>query len=341
MKFDVVVLSYRPTEIPALVRASESIGFDGFWVGETNADPFAALTLAAEHSTRVTIGSAIAVAFPRTPTVLAYTAHALADLSGGRFVLGLGPQVRAHNERRFGVKWERPVAKIEESIAVMRAVWDTWQTGAPLAHRGEFYRIDLMPPFFSPAPHAFGPIPVYLAAVNPHMLRLVGRSADGAFVHALHTTRYLREVVLPNVESGLAESGRTRKDVTINSAVFAVPMDDAAFARKAERHVRSQIAFYLSTPAYRVVAEQHGWEDIQYCLSRMARRGEWDTMADVLPESVTDEMIVRGSWAELPHMISERYHGLLDRVSYYLPFVPGEADNGWRQSIEAFASLRD
>ena len=217
--------------------------------------------------------AAIAVAFPRSPAILAYTAWDLQRYSRGRFVLGLGPQVKAHNVLRFGVKWEKPVAKMRETIEAIRAFWHTWQTGAPLDYAGEFFKLMLMTPFFDPGPIDYAPPPIYIAAVNEQMLRLAGSHCDGVHIHALHTTRYLREVALPEIESGLAKSGRTRAGFTINTAVFAIPTDDPAEARAAEAHVRQQLSFYMSTPAYRAVLELHGWQDVAGQLGQMARAG--------------------------------------------------------------------
>lgn len=340
MKFDVTVLTYNLSDIPTLAKAAESIGFDGFWLSETNSDPFMALTLAAEHTSRLDLGTAIAVAFPRSPTTLAYLGWDLQRFSNGRFFMGLGPQVRAHNERRFGVKWEKPILKMRETIGAMRVMWDCWQNGTRLNYQGEFFQLDLMTPFFSPGKIDHPHIPVYLAAVNEQMLRLVGEACDGVFLHAFHTAKYLREYALPQIEAGAAKTGRGRADITTNTAVFAVPTDDSKYAAFAEGFAKQQIAFYMSTPAYRVVTEMHGWDETALQLSKLARSGGWAEMPGLITDNILSEMAVSGTWAELPGKIHQRYGtDLIDRISYYLPFIPGENEVGWRASIAEFKAL--
>lgn len=340
MKFDVTLLSYTLNDIRTVAKAAEDIGFDGLWLSETNADPFLALTLATEHTSRIELGPGIAVAFPRSPTTLAYLAWDLQRYSNGRFILGLGPQVRAHNERRFGVKWEKPVLKMRETILAMRAIWDCWQNGTPLKFQGEFFQLDLMTPFFMPGKSDHPKIPIYLAAVNEQMLRLVGEVCDGVCLHAFHTAKYLREYAIPQIEAGLTKSGRSRSDVALNTAIFAIPTDDPAYAAQAEAYVKQQIAFYMSTPAYRVITELHGWEETGLKLSKLARTGGWGEMSALITDNILSEMAISGTWAELPHYIHERYGDMLDRVSYYLPFIPGEADDGWRATVNGFKTLQ-
>lgn len=339
MKFDTGLLFHNLTDMPAHTQAAEALGFDGLWTSETNADPFLPLAIAAEHSQQMTLGTAIAVAFPRSPTTLAYMAWDLARATHGRFVLGLGTQVRAHNERRFGVKWEKPVRKLREMIEAMHAIWDCWENGTPLNYEGEFFQLNLMTPFFTTGPLGFARPPIFISAVNKLMLQLVGRRCDGVHLHALHTAKYMREFALPQIEKGLAREGRQRSDVTINTGIFVVPTDDTKPASVHEQYVKQQISFYMSTPAYRVVTELHGWEEIAFQLSKLARRGDWAEMPKLITDDILSEMALSGTWAELPHKIHGRYGNLLDRASYYLPFVPGESDEGWRASIEAFKQL--
>ncbi len=335
MKFDAVLLSYDLKSIPDLARSAETLGFDGFFVCETNSDPFLGAAFAASASRQLTLGTSIAVAFARSPATLAYLGYDLAALSGGRFIMGLGAQVRAHNERRFGVKWEKPLIKMRETIQAMRAFWATWQTGAPFRFDGEFYNLSLMTPFFSPARHTHR-IPVYIAAVNEGMLRLAGDVCDGVFLHALHTRRYLTEYALPHLLNSLTDSGRGRHDMVINTAAFVVPTDDPVFAAKAEAYARQQIAFYMSTPAYKIVTDIHSWQATAETLSRMAREGRWAEMPHALTDDILDAMIVTGTWAALPGKLHDKYGTDIDRISYYLPYVPAEADEGWRASIAGF-----
>lgn len=340
MKFDTSLLSNHLSEMAEYTKAADVMGFDAIWMSETNSDPFLLLTIAAEHSQQVELGTAIAVAFPRSPTILAHIAWDLARFSNGRFILGLGAQVRAHNERRLGVKWEKPVRKLRETIEAIHAIWDCWENGTPLDYQGEFFQLNLMTPFFSTGPLGFQRPPIYISAVNKLMLKLVGKRCDGAHLHALHTRKYLADFAIPHIEEGLAQEGRSRSDVTLATGVFVVPTDDVKPAAEHEQFVKQQISFYMSTPAYRIVTELHGWEDTAFKLSKMARRGEWDEMPKQITDEILDEIALSGTWAELPQKIHQRYDGLIDRLSYYMPFVPGENDEGWRASIDGFAALQ-
>ena len=337
MKFDVTLLSPRLSQMAELARAAEALGFDGLWVAETKVDPFQALTLAAAATQRIELGTGIAVALARSPTLIAYDAWGLQELSQGRFLLGLGSQVRGHIERRYGMPWSRPVRRMKETVEVIRAVWRTWQEGAALRYRGEIFRVTLMTPFFQPpALDLSRPYPpILLSAVNRLMLRTAGRVADGVVFHALHTERYLREFAWPHIQAGLEESGRQRSDFLAVISVFVVPTDDPQ-ARAFEAMVRQQIAFYLSTPAYRVIAQLHGWEEVALQLGHMARKGQWDAMAGLVTEEMLHAFALVAPWADLPQAARQRYQGLVDRLSFYLPFTPGTRDAQWRTVIEAF-----
>jgi probable F420-dependent oxidoreductase len=338
MKIDTNIVTSDLRDVPALARAAEAIGFHGLWSSETSHDPFLISALVAEHTQRVALGTAIAVAFPRSPGTLAYLAWDLAALSNGRFILGLGTQVKPHIERRFGVKWESPVAKLREVILALRALWDTWQNGTRLNFRGQFFKLTLMSPFFNPGPIAHPNIPIYIAGVNRGMCRLAGELCDGFHVHPFHSVRYLRQVTLPAIEEGLRTSGRQRDGMELVSSVLLIPGDTEAERESASHLVRQQIAFYASTPSYAPVMELHGWGDTRQRLSRLAAKGRWGEMPDLVTDEMLDEFVLSGTWEELPGLIMTRYEGLLDRVMYYLPFVPGEMDDRWRGIIEAFTS---
>ncbi len=339
MLFDTTLLEHHLDEMVTYTQAAERVGFDGIWTAETKTDPFLPLVLAAEHSTRANLGTGIAVTFPRSPATLAYIAWELQRYSHGRFILGLGTQVKAHNVLRFGVKWEKPVKKMRETVEAIRAIWHTWQTGESLQYAGEFFKLALMTPFFSPGPLDVPPPPIFIAAVNPLMLRLAGSHCDGAHIHALHTVRYLDEVALPELALGWERSGKTRDDFVVSTAVFAIPTDDPAYAVWAEAHVRQQISFYMSTPAYRIITDLHGWEDTRLKLSDAARNGRWDQMPALISDEMLDAFAVSGTWAELPAKIHARYGRRLDRLSYYLPFEPGKNEDGWRASVAGFHQL--
>jgi len=335
MKFDASLLAHDLRQIPALARFADDAGFDGIWTFETAHEPFLPLVLAAEHSSRLSLGTSIAVAFPRSPTILAQIAWDLAGFSRGRFILGLGTQVKGHNERRFGVKWERPVEKMREVVLAVRAIWDCWQHRTPLNFRGEFFKLTLMTPFFSPAPHDYPRIPIFVAGVNRRMCELAGELCEGFHAHPLHTERYLRERVLPNIEAGLRKSARPRGSIEISSSIFVIPTDDPR-AQQREREIREQISFYASTPAYRTVFEVEGWGEAADELRAMAARGEWRAMPSRIREEMLDRFALRGAWSELPDRVLKKYDGLLDRVSYYFPVVPGENESQWRTTVAAF-----
>lgn len=317
MKIDTTLLVSDLTEMPTLARAAEAMGFDGIWTAETAHDAFLPLVLAAEHSQRLSLGTSIAIAFARSPATLAYIAWDLARFSKGRFIMGLGTQVRGHNERRLGVKWERPIQKLREVILAMRAFWDCWQHGTKLNFRGEFFKLTLMPPFFNPGSHDYPHVPIYIAGVNKLMCQLAGELCEGFHVHPLHTTRYLRELIWPNIQLGLDQSGRQRTEIELSSSVFVIPTDNPQRAELYEAEVRQQIAFYASTPAYKTVLDLHGWGEVGEQLSTLAVRRKWNDM----PALITDEMLaasaVRGTWAELPDKLQKKYEGLLDRLSLF------------------------
>ena len=336
MKFDASLLAHDLEQMPALARFADGAGFDGIWTFETAHEPFLPLVLAAEHSSRLSMGTSIAVAFPRSPTILAQIAWDLARFSKGRFILGLGTQVKGHNERRFGVKWERPVEKMREVILAVRAIWESWQNQSRLNFQGEFFKLTLMTPFFSPAPHEYHRIPIFVAGVNQRMCQLAGELCEGFHAHPLHSARYLRERVLPNIQVGLEKNGRERRSIEISSSIFVIPSDDPAEEAKYESEIREQISFYASTPPYRPVFDLEGWGDAADELKALASRGKWSEMPALITDEMLDRFALRGTWADLPEKVLKKYDGLLDRVSYYFPVVPGKNEAGWRATVAGF-----
>ncbi len=336
MKFDASLLVHDLEQMPGLARFADETGFDGIWTFETAHEPFLPLVLAAEHSQRLSLGTSIAVAFARSPAILAYLSWDLARFSEGRFILGLGTQVKGHNERRFGVKWENPVAKMREVILAVRAIWDCWQNRTRLNFQGRFFKLNLMTPFFSPEPHEYHRIPIFVAGVNRRMCQLAGELCEGFHAHPLHTARYLRERVLPNIQVGLAKSGRERRSIEVSSSIFVIPNDDPAEAAKYESEIREQISFYASTPPYRPVFELEGWGDVADELKAIAAHGKWDEMSALITDEMLDRFTLRGTWAELPEKVLKKYDGLLDRVSYYFPLVPGKNEAAWRATVAGF-----
>jgi len=272
------------------------------------------------------IGTAIAVSFARSPANLAYTAWDIAAQSNGRFILGLGTQVKAHIERRFGMPWpESPVGKLREQIQAIHAFWDCWQNGTKLNFRGEHYKITLMSPFFNAGPIENPNIPIYIAGVNTGLARLAGEVCDGFQVHPFHSLRYLKEVILPAIEEGAKKEGRKMKDVVVSVTAFvAANPEEMDFAR-------AQIAFYASTPSYRPVMELHGWGEVAGRLSGHASRGEWAEMPMLITDEILKEYCVVTDEADLASALKERYAGIADRLTLYSPFVPGEKDEFWKK----------
>lgn len=319
----------------ATARAAEDAGFGALWVNETKHNPFITLTLAAAATSRILLGTNVAIALPRSPTVMAHLAWDLATLSGGRFMLGLGTQVKAHIERRFGVPWDPPVPKLREYLDAVRAIWRSWQEGAPLRVEGRYFRLTLMTPFFNPGPIAHPDIPVSIAGVNPLLCRLAGEQAQGFHVHGFHTIPYVASVVRPNIERGLQARARNRGAVRLYSAVFVAPGDTVEEQRAAREAARAQIAFYASTPSYQIVLHTHGLDDVASRLQRLASQRRWDDLAAQVPDAFLDEVVTTGSWEEVGRRLRTRYAGVLDRVACYRPFRPAELPK-WRRLIDAF-----
>jgi probable F420-dependent oxidoreductase len=331
MKFDAALAPMFPTDVPAVAEAAEQIGFDALWTSETQHNPFLPCALIAEHSQKMEIGTAIAVSFARSPADLAYTAWDLAAQSGGRFILGLGTQVKGHIEKRFGMPWpESVVGKLREQILAVRAFWDCWQNGTKLSINGDYYKLRLMTPFFNPGPIENPNIPIYIAGVNTGLAKLAGETCDGFHVHPFNSPRYLREVILPAIEAGIAKAGRTRADLTVSVTAFV------ATTPEEQNFARAQISFYASTPSYRPVFALHGWEEVAEKLSAHAARGEWGEMFGLVTDEILETFCVVSDEAGLPAALKERYVDIADRLTLYTPFKPGEQDEFWHEMSAAF-----
>ena len=334
MKLDASLPPASISSVGAIAQAAEKMGFETLWSTETMHDPFLPGALIAEHSQRLRFGTAVAIAFARNPANLAYTAWDLAEGSGGRFILGLGTQVKAHIERRFGMSWpDSPVNKLREQIQAIRAIWNAWQNGGPLNFRGEYYKLTLMSPFFNPGPIKTPEIPIYIAGVNSGLARLAGEVADGFHVHPFHTPRYLAETLVPAIEQGRSKAGRERQAVKLSVTAFVVTTPEEAF------FVRSQVAFYASTPSYRPVMALHGWEDTAEKLSALAARGAWTDMPGLISDEMLDTFSVVCAPKALPEALAKRYQHLADHLTLYLPFNPGERDSFWESLIQGLAPL--
>jgi probable F420-dependent oxidoreductase len=308
-------------------KKAEDAGYDGVWSAETAHDPFLPLTLAAEHTDGIALGTGIAVAFGRNPMTTAMVGWDLNRYSRGRILLGLGSQIKPHIEKRYSMPWTHPAPRMREFITAMRAIWDCWQNGTKLDFRGDFYTHTLMTPFFNPGPNEYGPPKVFLAAVGPGMTKVAGEVADGMLVHGFTTERYLREVTMPTIEAGLAATGRRRADFQLSYPAFVVTGDNDQEMSSADVGTRKQIAFYASTPAYRPVLDQHGWVDLQPELTNLSKRGEWDEMGTRITDEMLDAFAVQGTPEEIPAMLEQRFGDLIDRIRLYMAYDrPGGQD---------------
>lgn len=311
-------------KITERVRELAAAGYTGVQSLETGHDPFLPLVLAAEHSKDVDLLTAIAVAFARNPLNLAAIGNDLNGYSGGRFILGLGSQIKAHIEKRFSMPWSQPAARMRELIQAMRAIWANWYDGEPLNFRGEFYQHTLMTPVFTPTPSESGPPRVFLAAVGPLMTAVAADLCEGMLVHPLTSTTYLREHTLPVIESGLRRRSLPRSDFELSYPVFVVSGQTEEAFNKAHQAIRQRIAFYASTPAYRRVLETHGWENLQPQLNMMSKQGRWEEMGDLIDEEMLNTFAVVGEPKDIVPQIRTRYSGLVDRITLNFSFAPPE-----------------
>lgn len=317
MQIDAALLSSDAVEAAEQAAQREAEGYGAVWSFEGPNDPFFPLVLASQKTERVLLGTAIAVAFARNPMLCAHIAQDLQRLSKGRFVLGLGTQVRPHIERRFSQPWSHPVARMREFVQAIRAIWSSWRGEGRLDFRGEFYTHTLMTPMFSPQPGPWGDPAIYLAGVGEKMVEMVGEVADGFFVHPFHSKSYLEAVTLPALARGLASAGRTREDLVVScQTIVALGSNDAEIER-ARRKARGQISFYGSTPAYRGVLDHHGHEGLQETLNRMSKQGQWGEMMGLVTDSLFDEIAVSGTPEQVAAKLRAR-NGFADRTTLVL-----------------------
>ncbi len=302
-------------------KKAEAAGYDAVWGAETSGDPFLPLAIAAEHTERLQLGTAITVAFARNPMTLASTAWQLQSYSEGRILLGLGSQIKAHIEKRFSMPWSHPAPRMKEFVSAMRAIWDNWQNGTKLDFRGDFYTHTLMTPFFNPGPVQSGPPKVFLAAVGEGMTKVAAEVADGMLIHGFSTEKYIREVTLPTIDAGLSASGRTRGQFQLSYPIFVVTGGNHQEMQAAAEGTRKQIAFYASTPAYRPVLDVHGWGDLQPELNRLSKQGEWDAMGKLIDDDILDAFAVVASPDQVAAGIIGRIGDIVDRVSLYTPYA--------------------
>ena len=315
----------------------EADGFDGIQCPELKHDPFIPLAFAALATQRIQLATSVAIAFPRSPMVVANTAWDLHRHSKGRFVLGLGSQVKPHNERRFSVPWVAPAARMGEFVEAVRAIFTTWETGAKLNYHGEHYKFSLMTPEWSPGPVGLPMPPIMIAAVGPLMLKTAARVCDGARLHGFATRQYLEDVVRPLLAGELAKHGKSFENFEITGGGFVATGPDEEAVAKAAEKVRYRVAFYGSTPAYRGVLEMHGHGELGEKLQHATRQGAWDKMSAMVPDDVLDLFVARAPYRDLAPAIEKRFGGLVDTVS--LEFLASDAPELRREVVASVQSI--
>lgn len=315
MKIDCSVMVDDPRDAGPASVSLEAQGYDGAFVFEGRHDPFLQIAVMAERSERIELITAIAVAFARNPMNLANLGYDLQLHSKGRFILGLGSQIKPHIERRYSMPWSKPAARMREMISAIRAIWTSWQDGSKLDHRGEFYTHSLMAPFFNPGPNPYGPPPIFLAGVGPLMTQVAGEVADGYFLHPFHTEQFLAEVTNPSLERGLAIAARPRDQFEVSAqAIIVSGKDDAAMA-DAIQGAKTQISFYGSTPAYKGVLDTAGRGELQGELNALTKTGGWAEMPNLIDDDLLNQIAIVGPLDELPERINARYSKMADRLS--------------------------
>jgi len=321
--------------VPSKIREIESLGYDAAFSAEISNDPFFPLLLAAEHSERVGLTTAISVAFARNPMTVASLAHDLNQYSGGRFSLGLGSQIQPHITKRFSMPWSKPAARMREFVLALRAIWDCWLEGAELDFRGEFYHHTLMTPMFTPAQRDFPAPQVRVAGVGPLMTEVAGETGDGFIAHGFTSEKYMREVSLPALERGLAKAGRSRSDFDVSAPIIvASGMDTEAF-EMSRQVVKMQLAFYASTPAYKPVLELHGWEDLLPTLNRLSKQGEWQKMGELISDEILETFaIVCEDPGQIAPRFAQRYGDLIDTWQCTVDLPDREAQSQLLRSLQ-------
>jgi len=315
-KVETGLYSAKLEEAAAAATYAEEMGYDAVVAAETAHDAFLPLVIAAEHTSRIQIGTSVAIAFPRSPMVTAMIAWDLQRYSKGRFVLGLGTQVKGHNQRRFSVPWTPPAPRIKEYVESMRAIWNSFQTGGKLDYVGQHYSFTLMTPNFNPGPIEHPHVPVHIAAVNEHNARVAGEVCDGIKLHGFNTMKYTKDVILPQVMKGLEKSGRTRAQFEICGGGFLATGKDWKAVEQATNEVRRQISFYGSTRTYQNVFDHHGWGDTTAKLHEMSLQGKWAEMPSVIPDEMLSEFAIVAPYDKIVDEVKARYGGIVDRVGF-------------------------
>ena len=319
----------------AQAKELEAAGYSGAWTAETSHDPFFPLLLAAEHTEQLELGTSIAVAFARNPINLANIGWDLQAYSKGRFILGLGSQIKPHITKRFSMEWSHPAPRMREMIMAIRAIWDTWENGTPLAFRGDFYTHTLMTPFFTPDRAdlaGFGVPKIFLAGVGELMTEVAGEVCDGFLCHGFTTEKYLREVTIPALARGRAKAGKTMEGFEIVGPSFVVTGSNEEEMAAAAAGTRQQIAFYGSTPAYRGVLDIHGWGGLQDELNTLSKAGKWVEMGNLIDDEILNTFAVVGEPETVAPELHRRYGDVIERISFYAPYKSDP--ERWRRVLD-------
>jgi probable F420-dependent oxidoreductase len=336
MKVDANIITSSLDQTVEKAKEAEAAGYAGLWSSETGHDPFLPLLLAAEHTSELEVGTSIAVAFARNPMLLATVGWDLQSFSHGRFILGLGSQIKPHITKRFSMPWSHPAARMREMILAIRAIWDCWLNGTKLDFRGEFYTHTLMTPFFAPPAsdlRVIGVPRIFLAGVGELMTEVAGEVCDGFICHGFTTERYLREVTLPALERGRAKADKTMDGFEIAGPSFVVTGTDAQQMAQATAGTRQQIAFYGSTPAYRPVLELHGWGDLQDELNVLSKQGKWAEMGELIDDDILNTFAVVAEPEQVADGLAGRYGDVIQRISFYAPYKSDP--ERWQKVLDA------
>ncbi len=324
MFVDAALLTTKLRDVPEAARAIEDAGYDGIFTFEGGHDAMFPLVLAAEHTQRLQLTTAVVIAFGRNPMTLAQTAYDLQLLSKGRFNLGLGTQIKPHIEKRYSMQWSKPVERMREMVLAIRAIWSSWHEGTKLDFRGDFYTHTLMTPFFNPGPSPYGVPRIFLGGVGPRMTAVAGEVADGFMIHPFSTEKFMRETTVPALEAGAARAGRTLADLEVAfPAMVIVAETDEEMARGRDA-IRPRLAFYGSTPAYKVVLDAHGWGDLQPELNRLSKTGDWPAMSALITDEMVDVFAVAGRPEDIGPIMQQRFGGIVQRTSFdsSVPLTP-------------------
>lgn len=319
MKVGTRLAGNAPAEIAESARRADRLGFDTTSSSETNHNPFLPLAIAAEHTESAELRTSIALAFARSPMDVAYLSWDLQAMSGGRFVLGLGSQVRGHIVRRFSMNWTPPAPRMREYIQALRHIWNAWQTGERVQFHGDYYDFNLMPPFFNPGSIPNPDVKVYISAVNPYMLRVAGEVCDGVLLHGFCTPKYTREVIIPNLKIGADRAGRSLDEIEINAGGFIITGETEEEVESKKAGVKGQISFYASTRSYESVMSTHGWEDTAARLYRMSVDNRWPEMPNQITDDMLETFAVVGTHDQIVSKLKETHGDYATSISFDFP----------------------